>query len=549
MTDMFTRPQKFWLVAATLFAMLVTLIGAATPANAATTYGGVRVVDTNGDPVSGVYISVTDGTHWYGFYSDGLGESRFSESQPWAPFPSTVDGTLLLSYQQIGEAAVSGYVWTGGTNVELGGMNDENAASATFAAASSTMLTLVLPIDLAPGSISGRVSLTPGASGARIAQVSLLDVDTEHPHLAQVLSDASGNYTFTGVPAGSYKLLFQGSVTSSSSPDGFVAAYYPGTADFDDAQQVVVASGAVTGINQTLIGYSRVRGVLGSAADALEWPAIAFFPASWTSSTDWDSDEVRWVRPLDGIFDTRFDPGSYRVAFGDRVTGAAIGEWDYEYDFTPVEYWGGGADLSSSKVLTLSPGRSTTVNGLTPPTFSDVPQGKPFDFEITWLASTGITTGYPNGSFDPYGTVSRDAMAAFLYRFRGSPSFTAPAASPFSDVPTSNPFYKEITWLASTGITTGYPDGTFRPFGKVSRDAMAAFLYRFSGSPEFAAPGASPFSDVPTSNGFYKEITWLSSTGITTGYADGTFNVYGTVSRDAMAAFLYRLHSQPWLWS
>jgi hypothetical protein len=178
--------------------------------------------------------------------------------------------------------------------------------------------------------------------------------------------------------------------------------------------------------------------------------------------------------------------------------------------------------------------------GAVSPSFSDVPSSSQFADEISWLASSGVTTGYPDGTFRPLGTVNRDAMAAFLYRFAGSPSFTPPTTSPFSDVSTSNQFYKEITWLASSGVTTGYPDGTFRPLGTVNRDAMAAFLYRFAGSPSFTPPTTSPFSDVSTTNQFFKEITWLADTGVTTGYPDGGFHPLSTVKRDAMAAFLYR---------
>jgi hypothetical protein len=78
-------------------------------------------------------------------------------------------------------------------------------------------------------------------------------------------------------------------------------------------------------------------------------------------------------------------------------------------------------------------------------------------------------------------SVNRDAMAAFLYRFAGDPAFTPPATSPFTDVTPSTPFYKEITWLASTGVTSGYSNGTFRALNAVNRDAMAAFLFRYSG--------------------------------------------------------------------
>lgn len=54
------------------------------------------------------------------------------------------------------------------------------------------------------------------------------------------------------------------------------------------------------------------------------------------------------------------------------------------------------------------------------------------------------------------------------------------AAPPWQgDVKPTDPYHKEITWLADTGISTGWDDGTFRPWEPINRDAMAAFLYRF----------------------------------------------------------------------
>lgn len=172
--------------------------------------------------------------------------------------------------------------------------------------------------------------------------------------------------------------------------------------------------------------------------------------------------------------------------------------------------------------------------------FTDVPTTHPFHSEILWLADQGITRGYADGTFRPSDAVARDAMAAFLYRMQGSPDFTPPATSPFSDVPTTYKFYKEVTWLANTGVTTGYADGTFRPADPVNRDAMAAYLYRISGNPTFTPPSTSPFKDVPKTFKFYKEITWLANEGITTGYADGTFRPGSAVNRDAMAAYMFR---------
>ena len=98
--------------------------------------------------------------------------------------------------------------------------------------------------------------------------------------------------------------------------------------------------------------------------------------------------------------------------------------------------------------------------------------------------------------------------------------------------------------MAARGITTGYGDGTFRPSDSVNRDAMAAFFYRNAGSPQFAAPAASPFKDVPANSQFYKEIAWLAEQGITKGWDDGTYRPGEPIHRDAMAAFLYRYHEK-----
>ncbi|HZK04448.1 MAG TPA: family 10 glycosylhydrolase [Actinomycetaceae bacterium] len=180
--------------------------------------------------------------------------------------------------------------------------------------------------------------------------------------------------------------------------------------------------------------------------------------------------------------------------------------------------------------------------------FTDVPAGSQFFSEIEWLASEAITTGYPDGTFRPLDPVNRDAMAAFLYRLAGEPAFTPPATSPFTDVAPEIQFYPEITWLASTGISTGWDTGggtaEFRPWEPINRDAMAAFLYRFAGEPGFTPPETSPFRDVTPEIQFYPEITWLASTGISTGWDTGggaaEYRPWQPIARDAMAAFLYR---------
>jgi uncharacterized protein YkwD len=188
--------------------------------------------------------------------------------------------------------------------------------------------------------------------------------------------------------------------------------------------------------------------------------------------------------------------------------------------------------------------------------FIDVAMSNMYFREIEWLAERGISTGwteFPGSvSFRPYLPIGRDAMAAFLYRMAGEPDYAPPAASPFIDVRTDHAYYKQIAWLADTGISTGWTEAdgtrTFRPDAAIDRDAMAAFLYRLAGRPAYTAPAVSPFTDVAPGVQFYKEMAWLASEGISTGWTEAngtkTYRPWTPVNRDAMAAFLYRFDTK-----
>jgi hypothetical protein len=165
----------------------------------------------------------------------------------------------------------------------------------------------------------------------------------------------------------------------------------------------------------------------------------------------------------------------------------------------------------------------------------------PFYDDIEWMARNGITTGYAGGVFKPLAVVTRQAMAAFMYRLADEPTFAPPAEPSFSDVPTSSPFYADVEWLSAQGISTGYEDRTFRPFGHVTRGAMSAFMYRLAGSPAFEPPITPTFTDVSPDFRFFPEIEWMDAEQITTGYSNGTFRPGVGVSRQAMSAFMHRL--------
>ena len=205
--------------------------------------------------------------------------------------------------------------------------------------------------------------------------------------------------------------------------------------------------------------------------------------------------------------------------------------------------------LASAFIAPLLAGTTAAGAGVpsaAPTSFPDVPPTHPFAGDIDWMLSENLATGYADGLFRPAATISRQAAAAFLYRFAESPNGDDPtcAAKPFADIESTHPFCGEIAWMAAQGLTTGYADGTFRPTGAVTRQALAAQLYRLSDSPLGPDPtcSAAPFTDIPTSHPFCGEIDWLVDNHIVEGYADDTFRPTNAVSRQAMSAFLHRLH-------
>lgn len=173
--------------------------------------------------------------------------------------------------------------------------------------------------------------------------------------------------------------------------------------------------------------------------------------------------------------------------------------------------------------------------------FSDVPYAHPFFIEIDWMVGAHIATGYADGTFKPTAPVTRQALASFLWKMSGSPAPTGPAPS-FSDVPVGHPFRTAIWWMVGQGLTDGYPDGGFHPGTAVSRQALASFLWKLSGSP-VVSPYAWFITDVPADHPFYNAIFWTVKNQVATGYPDETFRPTAPVSRQAAAAFLTRFHN------
>jgi hypothetical protein len=201
--------------------------------------------------------------------------------------------------------------------------------------------------------------------------------------------------------------------------------------------------------------------------------------------------------------------------------------------------WASSLDGPSHRPAAVAP---PTTGASAPETFTDVPPDHPAHDDIAWLVARGVTSGYADGTFKPDAPVSRQAMAAFMYRFGGNPYGAKPRASkaPFKDVAADSPFAGEITWLVQHGYAEGFDDGGFHPDDLVTRGAMAGFLYRFAGAPDGDAPAGAtpPPPDVPVDAPGAGEIAWLARQTLGPDAKDTPFEPDQPVTRAALATFL-----------
>jgi hypothetical protein len=122
--------------------------------------------------------------------------------------------------------------------------------------------------------------------------------------------------------------------------------------------------------------------------------------------------------------------------------------------------------------------------------FTDVPTSNPFYRFVETLLHAGVTAGCTATTYCPDGSTTREQMAVFLLRAREGASFTPPpcTTAPFPDVPCSSPFAAWVQELVARGITAGCGGGLYCPTNPVTREQMAVFLLKTSLGVGFTPP-------------------------------------------------------------
>lgn len=114
----------------------------------------------------------------------------------------------------------------------------------------------------------------------------------------------------------------------------------------------------------------------------------------------------------------------------------------------------------------------------------------------------------------------------------------APVALPFTDVKSGNWFYDAVKYAYAQGLMTGTSATTFAPNGTMNRAMIVTVLYRLEKSP--AVTGASKFTDVPAGQWYSDAVAWAAANKIINGYDETTFGPMNAVTREQMAAILFR---------
>lgn len=214
-----------------------------------------------------------------------------------------------------------------------------------------------------------------------------------------------------------------------------------------------------------------------------------------------------------------------------------------EYTFTHV---GGGSSSSISTPTTYAVNVNAATNGAVAA-----------DKKTASKGTTVTVTASPSKGYvvDAVKVVDKDGKDVAVTEKDGKYVFTmpasavtvtgsfkaetpAPVALPFTDVKSGNWFYDAVKYAYAQGLMTGTSATTFAPNGTMNRAMIVTVLYRLEKSP--AVTGASKFTDVPAGQWYSDAVAWAAANKIVNGYDETTFGPMNAVTREQMAAILFR---------
>lgn len=170
--------------------------------------------------------------------------------------------------------------------------------------------------------------------------------------------------------------------------------------------------------------------------------------------------------------------------------------------------------------------------------FTDVPEQSWCADAVAFVSSRELFRGAADTRFVPDDPMTRGMLAAVLYRLENEPGIES--ADSFADIGKNAYFTQGVVWAAQQGIVNGFPDGSYRPDGNISREQLAVILYRYAGSP--VPPNlALMFEDADRISGYADAaLRWATEQKIFTGKPGNRLDPQGAATRAEVAIMLQR---------
>ena len=168
--------------------------------------------------------------------------------------------------------------------------------------------------------------------------------------------------------------------------------------------------------------------------------------------------------------------------------------------------------------------------------FSDVASNAWYAEAVEYVHGNGLMSGTSATTFSPETNTSRAMLATILYRSSGSPAVTE--AVDFTDVSTDAYYADAVAWASANGIISGYGNGLFGPNDPITREQIAAILWRYAGSP--SAETGADFADEPSISSYAATaVDWARASGIVNGAENNQFLPQDNATRAEVATILY----------
>lgn len=173
--------------------------------------------------------------------------------------------------------------------------------------------------------------------------------------------------------------------------------------------------------------------------------------------------------------------------------------------------------------------------------FNDVSANDWFASAVDYVTGKGMMNGTADNTFSPKANTTRGMVVTVLYRLENQPSTSAAS---FTDVASGAYYANAVAWANANGIVSGYGSGKFGPNDKVTREQLAAILYRYAQYKKYDVSGAKSldgYTDAQSVSSYaVPALQWANAAGVVTGKSGSKLDPKGNATRAEVAAMLMR---------